>query len=209
MLLKMTLDLATVDTDGLADGITGAGPWDESDFEATATPDGLAHQLNLTSGQNLSAITITLTGTDADDNEITEDVTGPNATTVETTKYFKTLTGVSASATLSTNTLDIGWVDEAVSPTIPLDWRLDAQSHWQWDETGTLEADIEFTTANVGSVTEQSLLPWALAVAGLDDVQDGEFWTAPAGLTAARVKFNSYSTGAEATVYASQAEIPA
>lgn len=209
MLLIMKLDPANVDTDGLADDLTGEGPWGESDFEATAVPDGLAHQLSITSGDDLDEINFTLVGTDADDNEISETIAGPDNGTVETTKYFKTLTSITASATVGEDTFDVGWVDEFVSPTIQLNWRLNVPSHWLWSESGTLEADIEFTVADPGRFAEQADIPWSLPVSGLDDVQNGEYWEAPAGLVAARVKFNSYTDTAEATVYASQAEVPA
>src|SRR5690606_22802015 len=110
---------------------------------------------------------------------------------------------------ISTATLDVGFVDEFVSPTIRLNWRLNAGSHWFWRESGTLEADIEFTAADPARFAGQQDMPWALVVSDLDDVQNNEYWAAPAGLVAARVKFNSYTNGAEATVYASQAEVPA
>jgi hypothetical protein len=187
---------SAVDTDGLADGLTGAGPWDSGDFVTTATPDGLAHQLNLTSAQNLSALTITLTGTDADDNAITEDVTGPNATTVESTKYFKTLTAVSSSGTLSTNTLDIGWVDEFVSKTIPLDHYANNPATVQLTVGGTIDVDIEDTISDIRDGGTQDSWTW-LTDANFDDATasvGGELATH--GIRAIRLKANSYSSSA-------------
>lgn len=200
----LTYDVADVDTDGLADGLTGAGPWDSTDFVTTATPDSIAHQLNLTSAANLSAITITLTGTDADGRVVTEDVTGPNANTVESTKYFKTLTAVAASATLGANTLDIGWVDEISSQTIPLDYYANNPATIQVKVTGTIDFDIQTTNSNIRDDSLQDTWSW------LTDANfDGKTATlvdqlASPGLRAMRVLVNSYSTGAELEVMISQ-----
>lgn len=209
MLAKLRYDPADVDTDGLADGITGAGPWDEGDFAATATPDGLAHQLGVFSGANIGSITLTLTGTDADDNPITDTVTGINNSTVETTKYFKTLTGVSASATLGANTVDIGWVDEFVGPTVELDWRRNVPSHFFLDVTGTISLDVDFCIADPELFAEQSLMPWKVVSSSLDDetADSSAFVQIAAGYTAFRVRVNSYTDTAEFTLYASQPEV--
>jgi hypothetical protein len=174
----------------------------------TAAPDTLAHQLGVTTNANETTLsnTMTLVGTDADGNAITETVTLPSSSVVETTKYFATVTEVYTSE-VGAGVFDIGWVDEFVSQTYPLDFRRNAGSNFFWDESGTLEADIQFTIANWEAFSEQSLIPWALWVAGLDDVLDLEAWQAPAGLTAFRVKFNSYTDTADATLYVSQPEI--
>lgn len=196
---------SAVDTDGLADGITGAGPWDSTDFVATSAGDSLAHQLNLTSAANLSAITITLTGTDADDNVITEDVVGPNATTVESTKYFKTLTAVSADSTLGANTLDIGWVDEFVSQTIPLDHYANNPATVQITIGGTIAIDVEDTISDIRDGGAQDTWTW------LDDANftnktaslGGDL--AASAIRAIRVVANSYSTGATVSIAITQA----
>ena len=66
---------------GVADGVYLAG------F------DGGRH-VTLYSAGNLSAITFTVTGTDKDGAAQTEDITGPNITTVIGTKFFKSLTSI-------------------------------------------------------------------------------------------------------------------
>jgi hypothetical protein len=103
-------------TDGYLDGSTGVGPW----TTILAQPsDGFAHLVSILSGQDLHLITLTVTGTDAEGRVQTEAITAPNATTVYSTKYFATLTRVSASATLSTNTMDVGWTEACVTPAYP------------------------------------------------------------------------------------------
>jgi hypothetical protein len=211
MLLRLDLDPANVDTDGLADGITGAGPWDAADFVTTDVPDGLAHQLNLTSAANLSAINFTLTGTDADDRAQVEVVAGPNATTVETTKYFKTLTDVEASATLGVNTLDIGFVDEFVSPTIALDFLRNASSKFFLDVTGTINVDVQFTICDLGDrahYADQEAYKWVEPAAALtaETADSSAIVEVGAGYTGFRVQVNSYTDTAELQLYATQPE---
>lgn len=215
MLAIIDMDLFDVDTDGIFDGITGVGPWGSADWKALTQvnggcPDGLAHQLNLTSGQNLSAITFTITGTDADDNVITEAVVGPNATTVESTKFFKTVTGLAASATLGANTLDVGYVDEAVSPTIPLDWRRNVPSNYFLDIDGTINVDVDHAVQDVDAPTDQHAINWINVSASLlaETADSSAFVQIAAGYTAFRMMVNSYSSGARARLYVSQPEKP-
>ncbi|HVJ30913.1 MAG TPA: hypothetical protein VNA66_11445 [Gammaproteobacteria bacterium] len=215
MLALIDMDLADVDTDGIFDGITGAGPWDSDDWKPATqvnggAPDGLAHQLNLTSGDNLGAITLTVTGTDADGNVITEAITGPAATTVESTKFFKTVTGLAASSTLGANTLDVGWVDEAVSPTIKLDWRRNVPSNYFLNVDGTINVDVDHAVENVEAVTDQHSINWINVSSSLlaETADSAAFVQIAAGYTAFRMNVNSYSSGARARLYVSQPEKP-
>ena len=215
MLNKFRYDPANVDTDGLADGITGAGPWTTAGSAPNKillggiVPDGLAHQLNLTSGENLSAITITIVGTDADDKVISEACAGPNQNTVETTAYFKTITSISASSTLSTNTMDVGWVDEFVGPTIELDWRRNVPSHFFLDVTGTINLDVDFLIEAVDPMPNQAAGKWVAINSSLaaETADSTAFVDIGAGYTAFRVRVNSYTDTAEFTLYVSQPEI--
>lgn len=72
----------------------------------TASPVTFANamQLSITSAGNVSGITFTVVGTDADGHPQTETITGPNATTVYSTKYFLTVSSVTASGAIGTNT---------------------------------------------------------------------------------------------------------
>jgi hypothetical protein len=213
MLAKLRYDPSNVDADGIFDGITGAGPWDSSDWkEATqvngGAPDGLAHQLGVFCSADISTITLTLTGTDADNKPIVETVTGINNSTVETAKYFKTLTNVAASATLVANTVDIGWVDEFVGPTIPLNWRRSATTRMAIDVTGTISLDVEFALEDIDGAAEQSAIKWFVESASLDD-ETADSTVAVligAGYTGFRVRCNSYTDTAEFTLWAVQGE---
>ena len=187
---------AAEDTDGIANDLTGVGPFTPN--VANSAGDGLAHQISLTSAANLSAINFTITGTDADGQVISELLAGPNNNTVETTKFFKTVATIVNSATLGANTLDVGWVDEFVSPTIPLEIYLRGHAvNVQVTLTGTANFDIEDTMSDIRATPqpEQSALTW---------LNDANFTNKTASLSsplavvarAIRLMVNSYTTGA-------------
>ena len=212
---RLDFDPANVDPDGLADGLTGVGPWTSTNLVRTDTPDSLAHQLGVFCGTDINTITITLTGTDADGKAITDTVTGINNSTVETTKYFKTLTNVSASATLGLNTIDIGWVDEVSSQTIPLDHYMSSPAVVSVEVTGTINYDIEVTMDNpYPNLNEENAAPFTMTEQShLNWVNDGNFTAKTAtliddlaveGMRALRVVINSYTDTAELQVYIHQ-----
>lgn len=197
----LTFAPADESDDGIAAGLTGAGPWDTSDFTLSGPSDSLAHQLSLASTANLSGITITITGTDADGREQSEALAGPNNNEVETTLYFKTVSAISASATLGANTMDVGWVDEFASPTVPLEIYLHNDTvNCQVSLTGTAGFDIETTLSDIrgdpNDPPAQEDLLW---------VNDANFTAKSADIQAKlatvaralRLVVNSYSSGAE------------
>lgn len=195
---------AAVDTDGIVDGATGAtSPVAQV---GTSAGDGLAHQLNITSVADLSGITFTITGTDADGLALTEAVTGPNATTVETTGYFLTVTSVAISATLGANTVDIGWVDEFVTPTLPLNTYVD-RANFRTVVTGTINYDVQSTLSDLRAITAGSELDWQDIPATLVDAVDligitaSADWRMQPPPRAIRLQANSYSSGAVLDLY--------
>lgn len=103
------------DTDGLGNEVTGA----TFTLTANSAGDSLAHKITVknNTATDHAAKTIALVGTDADGNAQTETLTGPGTSaTVTSTKYFKTLTSATPSATIGADTFDIGWAADAVSP---------------------------------------------------------------------------------------------
>jgi len=177
---------------GFAENITGAGPFTMT----TTTPDDdLAHQVTIDSAQNLSSITFTLTGTDADDFSQTEDVVGPNATTVTGTKYFKTLTTVTASATLGANTADIGWNDVAVGPTFPLNWRQnDFQVSLGVDISGTINFTVQHCLEDIRKANPSTLSWWPHSTLVSKTADTDGNYASP--VTATRLLVNSVTAGA-------------
>lgn len=198
------LDVADANLTGFASNVTGAA----FTIATAATPDGLAHQVSIRNdtANDHSGKTVALVGTDADDMPQTEVVTGPGASaTVESSKYFKTLTSATPSATIGADTFDIGWVDEVSSKTIMLNRHAGFGPMIQADVTGTLDATMQVTVAPRSQFTGQESLPWApttnSAFVNLtaDKVGDIE-----PQMTACRILLNSYSSGAEAQFYISE-----
>ena len=111
---------ADLDADGFAVDVTGAINTTAWTTIAGSPDDGCAHQTTLYSTANLSGITITVTGTDAEGRTQSEAHAGPNNNTVNLTSYFKTVTSISASATLGANTMLCGWTTLCVTPAYPV-----------------------------------------------------------------------------------------
>ena len=72
------------------------------------------------SAGNISGVTFTITGKDQDGNSITEDVTGPNATTASTVQYYSQVTQIAADGAVGTN-VEVGTATgELLTRTIPI-----------------------------------------------------------------------------------------
>lgn len=200
------IDPSDVDTDGVFAAITGAGPWDSVDFNVGNPPDGLAHQLSFIASAAVSTLVFTITGTDADGNSISEDVTGvDNLTPVETSKYFKTITGLSADATLGVNTLAVGWVDEVATQLYKLNWRENvAAGLFHVDVTGTIALDVQFFIPDTERYSETSLIPIVVDIDLAGETADVTAYIEEVGYKAFRIVVNSYTDTAEVQVYTSQ-----
>jgi hypothetical protein len=198
----LDLDPANASLTGFASNVTGAA------FTLTAnnSGDGLAHQVSIRNdtANNHAGKTVTLVGTDADGRPQTEVVTGPGVSaTVESAKYFLTLTSATPSATIGADTFDIGWVDEFASPSIELE--AESIPILEAVVTGTIGWDIEVTVRDMNRATDQESMGWA---------NDAAFTAktvtvAPTALTAVRKYFrfvaNSYTDTAEVQIYGIQA----
>lgn len=100
---------------GLASNVTGA-TWT---LTANDCGDSLAHKITIRndSATDHSAKTVTIVGTGPNDEPQTETglaLPGSSAT-VTSTKYFKSVTSVTPSATIGADTMDIGWAADSVS----------------------------------------------------------------------------------------------
>lgn len=110
---------AAASVTGLLSNATGA-TWT---LTATDCGDDLAHLITIKgdAATDHSAKTAIITGTGADGQAQTETVNLPNGTaTVTSTSYFLTVTTVVPSATIGSDTMDIGWAAGSVTPTTQL-----------------------------------------------------------------------------------------
>jgi hypothetical protein len=199
---EFDFDPVDVDADGICESQTPAGAGN-LDIDGALTSGGAAtldyaRQLCIVSDGNDSGVTFTITGTDADGKAQTEDVTGPNATTVESTKYFKTVSQVAISGA-GTGAITVGTVDELSSQTIPLDYRSDIAAMVNVDITGTVNFTVQETFDNLQqpvTVKPQQAAQWLDVTALASKTADTRSQVS-IGATGIRLLFNSYSSGAE------------
>ena len=117
----------------------------------TATTDGLAHYVTLTSPSqaSLAAVNFTILGTDPDGHDISDVVVGPaSASTVTSVKFFKTITTIQPSATMGALTVAVGIAVTAIAPTIALTSSA-AAAGMTVAVTGTINYTVYETFANV------------------------------------------------------------
>lgn len=120
--------------------------------------DGLGRRLSILGSAHVqTGSTYTITGTDVDGLDESEDLTGPGSgATVTTVKYFRTVTNIVTSAGVASSTVDIGTVDEAVSQTLPLNFRANNPANYQSNVTGTASFAVEQTMSDVQSLSNPS-----------------------------------------------------
>lgn len=203
-----TIDVADALLTGFASNVTGA----TFTLTATAATDGLAHQVSIRndSATDHSGKTVTLVGTNPDGAALTEVVTGPTGSaTVESAGYFLTLTSATPSATIGADTFDIGWVDEVLSNTIPLNWRSENGATLSVDVTGTIDFTVEESFQDVLS---KDVVPytntWA-AISALTTKTADTTANSTSGATAVRIKINSYSSGGQVVMSRTQTYVVA
>ncbi|MEX2125473.1 MAG: hypothetical protein WD795_16385 [Woeseia sp.] len=173
-------------------------------LDETATPDGLAHKLSVDPSADIDGIQITIVGTDADNNSITEVIVGATTDTVESAKYFKTIVSVTPDTT-DAATIDVGFVDEVASQIYPLNWREPFPAGlFQLVLTGTASIDFQFFIPDPARFPDTSLVP-SVVDADLDgEAASVVAFIEEAGYHGFRVIFNSYTDTAELQIYTAQ-----
>jgi hypothetical protein len=205
-LSEFDLDPANANLTGFASNVTGAA----FTLTANVSGDDLAHQVSIRNdtANDHSGKTVTLVGTDADGRAQTEVVTGPSGSaTVESSKYFLTLTSATPSATIGADTFDIGWVDEVATKTYPLNRFADKGALVQFDVTGTINLTAQITLKAIANnmPTDQNSIPWvSSATTALVGATADAVGSLEAGATACRFIINSYTDTAEVQVYLSE-----
>lgn len=141
----------TDDANGIAEDQTTGGAADLV-LDGVLVTDGIATAaeaqiVSIEGAGNSSGITFTISGTDADGNDQSQTITGPNAATVKTTAFFKTVSQISASGAVTGN-VEVGWLeaDGAVTKSIVTNWRQSPYNQGLFVViTGTLTATIQHT----------------------------------------------------------------
>jgi hypothetical protein len=163
----------------------------------------VAHQVSITSAGNISARTFIVSGTDAEGVAISEGITGPNAGTVESTKYFATVTSVAVDGAVGTNT-SLGFVDECVTECLTCDAEA-AKSSIKAVVTGTINYSVEFTLDKYTRANTAQLRWDDCTDANLVNETADKFGTMVTPILGIRLKTLSYSNGAEIRLTAVQA----
>jgi hypothetical protein len=198
------IDPANADPNGIADDLPTGTSWSlsgDAEWLADGSGDGLAHRLIITTAGNEPAgngAILTLVGTDSDGIAQTEAITLPNATTIESTKYWLTVpSGTTQAATVGT--FDIGWVDEVMTKTLPLNYRAHEPATHAIDVTGTIDYTVDETLEEIHPQLEAGTpenLSWfpitALSGQTTDLKEPGELHS-----SACRLVVNSYTDTAE------------
>jgi len=188
---------------GFASNVTGAA----FTLTANTSGDSLAHQVSIRndSATDHSGKTVTLVGTDHLGRALTEVVTGPaGSATVESTGYFLTLTSATPSATIGADTFDIGWVDEFVTPAIPMDWRSGIGA-LEIVITGTINIDLDSSNSDIQNSTDSA--SWLVDTSTNAGVTASKWITFNANPRFIRVKANSYSSGATVKLLYAQSNV--
>jgi hypothetical protein len=163
----------------------------------------VAHQVSLTSAGNLSAKNFTIAGYDADGAAITETRVGPNANTVETTKYFAKVVSVYVDAAVATD-VKVGFVDEARTQCLTTDAEA-TKTSFNVDLTGTANYTIQYTLDKTTAAPTNALRYHSAtdsALVGASASQTGSMTIPVLGF---RIQTNSYSSGAEVRITLLQA----
>lgn len=191
----------TPDADGLADNNDSSSSSLTLDGALTSggtytSVDGLGHQISIldTATVDQSGATFTVTGTDVDGNSISEAITGPGSgATVESSSYFKTITSIAIANGAGSGTVDVGTVDEVVTPTVPLNHISAIEIGLAVIVTGTINYTVQHTldTTLAGTSNCSWLDHDYLASATASDDGNYDF-----GVCGTRIKVNSYTGGA-------------
>jgi len=170
---------------------------------ATSAADSLAHIITITgnAATNHSAKTFTITGTDADGIAQTEAIAGPNgAVAVSSTKYFKTVTAVTVSATTGADTFDIGWTGVSVSAAYVMDWQQNAfQASLGLAITGTISVTVQHCFENVMSASPSTRTWWPHSSLVTKTASADGNYAFP--VSATRLLINSVTAGATVNLF--------
>lgn len=158
------------------------------------TSHGEGQQIGIESVGNISAVTFTVTGEDESGKAASEDITGPNATTVESSTYFSKITSITVDGAVGTNT-SIGVVDEILTSIIPLDVQ---QSDFNvgisiYKISGSMNVSLELTNSDI--YDQDATLYWNdwSEIDNVSSTFTNKSLTIPT--TAIRLRFNTISAG--------------
>lgn len=210
MLKKYSIAPDDEDSDGICESQSTTGA-DDLSIDGDLATDGVAtmdfaRRLVFESSGDESGTTITIVGTDADGKSQEEELDGPNATSVDSTLYFKTVTKVSTDAALAGN-VTLGTTEELATKTVPLNAIARVEAAINVIVSGTIDYTVQETLNDVlGTEAPQQDVDWS-NIETLEDETGNAMSIAIAGATAVRLVTNSYSSGASIEYSISQPRV--
>ena len=193
------IDPVNVDTDGISASAAVAGAGNLV-LGGALTSGGLytadyARQITIVSDGADSGRTFTVTGTDANGVAQTEAITGPATATVESAKYFKTVSSIAADAACAGN-ISSGIVDEFVTHVIPLNYGNDSPATVSIEGiVGTLSITVEQTFSDV--LGDPANIVWFACHADITTITADAHADLNNHATGVRLICNSYTNTAE------------
>ncbi len=170
----------------------GGGVFDIYDALYSAGVGGV--RIAIDSAGDVSSVIFTVYGTDQDGIERTEAITGVTTTAVNSVVFWKTITRIAADSEVTSNVF-VGPINQLVTATVALNWRNDfAATFVVGGVTGTLQYDIEETNSELLASTDPDDLVWAVSQSNKTADLTGSLLNYS---TAVRLRFDSYSSGAE------------
>lgn len=112
-------------------------------LEAGAASLGSPAQLVLETNADFSGVTFTITGTDANGNVISETLTGPNATTVNSVLYYASVTSITSDGGVGGGTVQVGVTGDVTSRWVRMDSWANAQAVAQVNVDGTITYSVQ------------------------------------------------------------------
>ena len=202
------IDPIDVDPDGIAENQTtagaadlvlngalsdlGGGVFDIYDAGYSTGIGGV--RIAIDSAGDISSVIFTVYGTDQDGVSRTETITGVTTTAVNSTTFWQTITRIAADSAVGSNVF-VGPINQIVTPTLSLNWRNDFQtSVIVGGLSGTIQYDIEESLSELQGSTDPSSLVWSVSQANKTADLTGSLLNYS---TAARLRVDSYSSGAE------------
>jgi hypothetical protein len=131
---------AAVDNIAASQAVEAAG---SLTLEALAASIGSPAQVVLETNDDYSGVTFTITGTDANGSVISETLTGPNTSTVNSTLYYASITSIIASGGVEDGTVQVGTTGSVTSRWARMDSWANAQAVVQVNTSGTLTYSVE------------------------------------------------------------------
>ena len=203
------MDPANTSTNGIAQAQTTAGAANlvlngsqvsAGVWSTTSAASGVyigQNGIAIDSAGDVSSVIFTVTGTDQDGIARTEAITGVTTTEVLSTTFWKTITQIAASAQVVSN-VNVGTVSQVVSPTMVLNWRNNYPATFVvGGVTGTCQYDLEETNMPITGTTDPATLVWGVTQSNKTADLTGACLNYSTG---ARLRFDSYSSGAELQV---------